>query len=543
MQDASTIKANRLLGVLKTLVVESDFAGVMELTESIHELVTECAEPETCAEMIFLLGTAFSIKRMYASAISCFNVGYALLTSDARRNEDQVSCSVEKKTLLLNVCSGTANALVALCRIEEAHSYFSQCVSIGIKIGSPKQTMIPHVLSLAQNLHAQNQHKECIHVIHQMLAYGRDNDDDDDDDFDDILNYNVSYVSPICPALLLGRCYMALGEYARAHSCFLQACRQAEDQNQPESIVTAQLNSAVVGWVSNKCFQHAFKCIWANSSECDLARPSLPVALIQKHIVMLAASACKKLHGRQGEIAISVQLNGDGNPIRVMESSMYPAGIKLMLVKWQSVEYENLDNTGFPLAMNLLIEVEAEEDRCFICKLVTCPVFLLGCNETSQLSNASVSHKLLTEYIGVVLHWAQFGDEKIKKQSMLVLTSSVADMEKIASKHKLFELRQVCLFFHSIFVFGDGLTVKATEILKDFLQHQVNLAKQPNPTCLTCKQICRGITVCGGCTVVRFCNKEHQKQASNRPFFSTTIRHRKICHLVLFCKSFTKCIA
>jgi len=33
------------------------------------------------------------------------------------------------------------------------------------------------------------------------------------------------------------------------------------------------------------------------------------------------------------------------------------------------------------------------------------------------------------------------------------------------------------------------------------------------------------------------------KQASNRPFFSTTIRHRKICHLLLLCKSLTKCIA
>jgi hypothetical protein len=230
-----------------------------------------------------------------------------------------------------------------------------------------------------------------------------------------------------------------------------------------------------------------------------------------------------------------------------MESETYPRGIKLMLVKWQPVERQNLDHTGFPLSMNLLIEVETEEDRCFICKLVTSSIILLGCNQTKQfhcqIVNASMPHTLLAEYIGLVLHWAQFGDEKIKKQSMLVLTSSVVDMEKIASTYNLFELRQDCLLFHSIFVFANGFTAKATEIFKNFLQHQVNLAKQPDPTCLTCKQLCRGITVCGGCTVVRFCNTSHQKQASNRPFFNTTIRHRKICHLLLLCKSLTKSLA
>jgi len=366
-----------------------------------------------------------------------------------------------------------------------------------MKIGAPKQNMMPYILSLAQKFHAQNKHKESINMIHEMLAYGRD-DVDDDDDCDDVSHYNMWYVSPICLALLLGHCYMALGEYARAHSCFLQACQQAEDLNQPERIVRAQLNSAVAGWVSNKCFPYAFKCVWANFSECDFVGPSLSVALIQKHIVLLDASACAKVHGRQSEIAVSVKLNGDGNPTRVMESSIDSGGIKLMLVKWQPVELEHLDDTGFPLSMNLLIEVEAEEDCCFICKLVTCPEILLGCNETKQfhcqVANAIVPHTLLTEYIGVVLHWSQFGDGNLKKQSILVLASSVVDMEKIASKHSLFELRQDCLLFHSIFVFGDGLTAKATEISKDFLQHQVNLAKQPDPTCLTCKQLCRGIT-------------------------------------------------
>jgi len=130
---------------------------------------------------------------------------------------------------------------------------------------------------------------------------------------------------------------------------------------------------------------------------------------------------------------------------------MDSGGMKLMLVKWQPVEHEHLDNTGFPLSLNLLIEVEAEEDRCFICKLVTFPVILLGCNETKQfhcqVANASVPHTLLTEHIGVVLHLSQFGDGKLKKQSMLVLTSSVVDIEKIASKYNLFQRRQDCLLF------------------------------------------------------------------------------------------------
>ena len=535
MQQSSTMRADRLLSVLQTLFVDSDFVGIMELAENIHELVTERSNHETCAEMIFFLGTAFSSKRIYASAISCFNVGYALLTSDAR----QASSSVETKTLLSKICNGVGIALAELGKFEEAHSYFSECVSIGIKIASAKQTILPYVLSFAKNLHAQNKHKECIRVIHQMLAYGRDNEDDDDSDDDDISHYNVPYVACICPALLLGRCYMALGEYVRAHACFLQACRQAEDHNQPESIVAAQLNCAVVGWVSNQCYQHAYKCLWANSSDSDLSGPPIPLALIQKDIVMLAALACKKLQGGQGQISVSVQLNGDGTPNRVMESRMHPTGMELMLVKWLPVEGENLDDTGFPTSMNLLIQVETEEDRSFICKLVKYRDFFLG----NEIFHASVPDTLFAEYIGDVLHSAQFGDEKVREQSMAVLTSSIVDMERIASRHNLFGLRQDCLFFNSIFVFGDGLTLKATEIFKDFLQHQVNQAKQANPTCGTCKQICRGITVCGGCTVVRFCNKDHQKQASTRPFYSTTIRHRKICHLLLLCKSLTKCIA
>ena len=192
MQDSSAMRADRWLGVLKTLFVSSDFAGIMELTENIHELVTECYNHETCAEMIFFLGTAFPVKRTYSGAISCFNVGYALLTLD--------SGSVETKTLLSKICNGMAIALAELGKFEEAHSYFSQCVSIGIKIAAAKQTVMPYVLSLAKNLHAQNKHQECIDVIHQMLAYGRDDDDDDEDDCDDISDYNVSYFSCICPA-------------------------------------------------------------------------------------------------------------------------------------------------------------------------------------------------------------------------------------------------------------------------------------------------------------------------------------------------------
>jgi len=194
MQDAGTRKADRLLYTLKEIFSKNDIVGMIELAKNVHECVTACANHETCAETIFLLGMAFSTNHVYPSAISCFNVAYALLTSGARRNEDQASGTVEKRTLLSKVCNGIAIALVALGKFEEAHSYFSQCVSIGMKIGTPKQNIMPYILSLTQNLLSQSKHKECINMIHEMLAYGRDANDDDDDDCDD---YNVWYVSPI----------------------------------------------------------------------------------------------------------------------------------------------------------------------------------------------------------------------------------------------------------------------------------------------------------------------------------------------------------
>ena len=43
--------------------------------------------------------------------------------------------------------------------------------------------------------------------------------------------------------------------------------------------------------------------------------------------------------------------------------------------------------------------------------------------------------------------------------------------------------------------------------------------------------------------MVSFCNSTHQKNASNQPFFSTTMPHKKLCSLLLLCKTYTRALS
>jgi len=278
-------RAKRVLDDMQTRFDKEDYAGVANLKEDIEMCLHVCAEDSTCAEIACLFATAMHADCGYTLAIYYFEFAFCLQTglklaplaaasdpSRPRRGagslsgrdilqppDDAMSALADDSArtqrdnlTMARVCGGMGNACAAVGAFAEAQPWFVQCVELRKHIGSAPEAMLQYVFMVAQNLHALRRHQEAIQMIQTALDHAQ-RAGSEGRDSGDVSNYDVAYKSPICPTLLLGRCYTAIGKYPLALKCLQQACAQANESRDPTFMVTAHLEFAVTGWAYQKC--------------------------------------------------------------------------------------------------------------------------------------------------------------------------------------------------------------------------------------------------------------------------------------------------
>ena len=165
----------------------------------------------------------------------------------------------------------------------------------------------------------------------------------------------------------------------------------------------------------------------------------------------------------------------------------------------------------------------------------------------SRVAGVCEPHLSLEAFLSQAMQQAQHDDERRYEVGMVRVFASLTKAENLADQSKHVELQGDSIVHLAFFgIESDMHELQAAKILKKYLTLQVQHAKTQKKDarrCLSCNQVCRNITVCGGCTVVSFCNITHQKNASNQPFFSTTLPHKKLCRLLLLCKTYTRALS
>ena len=124
---------------------------------------------------------------------------------------------------------------------------------------------------------------------------------------------------------------------------------------------------------------------------------------------------------------------------------------------------------------------------------------------------------------------------------MFNIMECIVKAQKIAEANKLLTLYEDASFYLAFFVFQrpevyyQQLGIKG---FKKYIQDQVNV--RTCYRCHFCFQQQDDMSKCAGCLVARFCDKNHQKMATQQRFGSTTISHKKICPLLRMCRELTE---
>ena len=572
-------RAKRVLDDMQTRFDKEDYAGVANLKEDIEMCLHVCAEDSTCAEIACLFATAMHADCGYTLAIYYFEFAFCLQTGlklaplaaasdpsrprrgagslsgrDILQPPDDVmsaftgdSAKTQRDNLTMaRVCGGMGNACAAVGAFAEAQPWFVQCVELRKHIESAPAAMLQYVFMVAQNLHALRRHQEAIQMVHAALKHAQ-RAGSEGHYSDDVSNYDVAYKSPICPTLLLGRCYTAIGKYNLALECLQQACAQANETRDPTFMVTAHLEFAVTGWAYQKCLDVDVIKKSALYRDGNVFGPPLSRTMVQRHVVQLAAADCIKAHGAGGVTDMCILLNANGDPVCVRRFHVHDNDPQIDLVvkvHWGAVDSVQLDHATAPLLLSLQIQGPDRSMHTFDCVFVRSVPFVLGdagSSESRQCTVAGVGaeHISLTDFLTRCVSLTQIGDAEERAQGMAIVTAALTKARRLTWEHNLVELQEDSLIFLCFCGIDVGVgEEKIFRSLKKFLQSQVDAAKEPNPKCLTCKQACTA--VCGGCTVMRFCDKNHQRQSSSMPFFSTKVRHKMMCPLLFLCKSLSR---
>jgi len=527
----SAEEAEHLLGAMQQLYDLRDYAGVMNLQREIHKCLRLFASPETCVEIASLLATAMTASGAHTLAIAYFRWAY-------RRHNDvdlPVGANAARRLAELRmarVCAGLGRAYAAVGEFADAESCIATCITLRYDLDGTPANMMPYLLMQAENWHALHKHEQAIQVLLPIMAHGRTVAATGD------FANRLAEKSGICPIRLLGRCYTAIGEYDKALTCFASASLLASERGHAVSMVACRLEYAATKWAQIRCgkrwLERTAHALYYNK---DFIGPPLLLAMVQRQVVQLVAAACTEAHGMAGVASFRIFMNGNGLPTAVRQVLLgafeEPRCVLPLKVAWCAVESSQLNDTGSPLSLVLSFEstVRAQSAIHVVEHTFHCAVGV----ELPSLTT------FLSEFLSRTLNCSDPAHtEEDIRLALLTLDSAT----ELAFKHRLVALHRDCVILRLCLQFEQGIGGADTiDTFKQVLRAQVDAAKMPNPKCFTCNQDCTGVTVCGGCKVVRFCDTPHQKHASNRPFFSTTVRHTLLCPLLSLCRSLRKCQA
>jgi len=549
----------KLLDVLQNLYKREEYAGVISLQEEVIYALRVRVSKACCAEMACILATALYFEGEYTPAIGYYKIAYSLHSDDP---VGQVSSVARKDTqhdvFLIRVCAGIGQASAAVGEYEEADAYFMMDLALRERLGLVAQETLLVLMVHAQNLHKLNRHAQAMDLLHSVLPEvncraGICASDGQGG------GTSHSVYGTVCPMLVLGRCHMALCDYKRAAQCFVCARDQAEQNNDKVSTARAELEYAMATWTYCKS---AFTPTQGSvcRGEYFMGAPLSP-GMVQKKIVQLVATACAEQKGTAGGIAVFVQTNrsGDVTSVRPAKRRGSEMAFKLLPIEWRQVEAAQLDDHGYPVRLELDFGKETTTPVTFTCHLSRTQdirYFYDGGSSVPVINRVAAvckPHPCLEAFLSQAMQNAQHDDKRQHddkgpyEAGMVRVIASLIKAENLADQSKQIELQGDSIIQMAFFSIQSGLHEWQTaKILKKYLTLQVQHAKKQKKDarrCLGCNQVCRNITVCGGCTVVSFCNVTHQKNASNQPFFSTTLPHKKLCRLLLLCKTYTRALS
>jgi len=544
----------KLLDMLQNLYKREEYAGVISLQPEVILSLRVCVSKACCAEMACMLATALFFNGEYTPAIGYYKIAYSLHSDDPVGEVNRVARrDAQHDTFLIRVCGGMGQACAAVGEHEEADAYFMMDMALRERLGCVAHETLAVLMVHAQNMHKLNKHAEAIHLLQNILLeescrVGICTSDGQGG------GTTHSVYGTVCPMLVLGRCHMALCDYKRAAQCFESARDQAEQSDDTVSTARAELEYAMATWAECKSPLPP-----TEGSVCRgeyFVGPPLSPGMVQQKIVQLAATACAHKKGLAGGIAVFVQTNrsGDVTSVRTAKRQGSEMAYKLLPIEWRQVEAAHLDDHGCPMRLELDFCKGTTTPVAFTCHLSRTQDiqwFRHGDSRSvpvvSRVAGVCLPHLSLEAFLSQAMQQAQHDDERRYEVGMVRVFASLTKAEYLADQSKHVELQGDSIVHMAFFgIESDMPELQAAKILKQCLALQVEHArrqKQDARRCLSCNQVCRNITVCGGCTVVSFCNRTHQKSASNQPFFSTTMPHKKLCPLLRLCKTYTRALS
>jgi len=536
--------ASQLLKKLHCLFEQGSYVAVRSMQSEVDKCQYEQTNQKEYASMVVILAGAMSVARFDSMAIDYLKIAHRLHTSFAAETHNPPLARtniIVNLTQFAQVCAGLARAHSIVGGFDEAEEYFTQCISLCLEFDSNDRSCLMVSLELAQNSHFLGKHQEAMDIISTLLTRTENSP----------ALKEIVLESKLCPVFLTGQCYAALGLYSSAIGAFERAREKADTQEDPSMIACAELEYAIMLWV--RCnYIAASRNSMAKSFRIDhFVGPALAPHVVEWQVVQLVASANFAVANVPGSVGVCVQLNAEGNPVCVRKAQNNSPGLKdLLEISWERLPESQLNVYKFPSFITMSTPL-GEKDYKFECPVLLRPVPLL---QNDPLPSSFVGPtpappppllSALSKFISAAVTATQMQKGPTHHKNMLLVMTGLNKTAHIARTNKLVNLECLTKFYLAYFVFhegGESHENSGVRVMHRFLDSQVN-DNPDSSMCKWCRKSCDGMLKCEDCMVTRFCCKKHQKMSWRPPFGSILVPHKKICHLLMMCKSFTRLVS
>ena len=516
-----------LCDALRDLVDGKFFEAAVLLRVGINKCLDLNVNEHACAEMALLLSRALTaishptLAQYYLEY--AYEVQKKLWIDECSRLETGGEENDQIKERLCIICSTLGRALFSTGMHEEAAPYFQQCVAFrGTEAG--RSILLPCLADLAGNMHALEQHEDAISILHVVKSGIV---------LESAAHPTTRFSFTECPTFLLGCCELAQGCYHTAVYLFLGARELAEIHDNPLCIAKAEMHLAVTMWARQECTNRAIIRMAPAYRNESFTGPALTPGYVAMLVVEIAACCCASTGGLAGKTGICVQLNARGDPVGVRRLDENQLGenalLKLAEISWNEVPRRSFNSRGLPIELVLTVTLTEGEEMTFTCQVGR--TFLL----TTQLSRYLQRAVSLTQGF--------HGLTPVFTPLILASLTTAQGVALVNGFFSLYETSTILLCFLRFETDGPGNEQAGLSMLQDYVQAQVDMLPDQlcHRGCRTCFELGGTIQLCGGCRVVRFCNRKHQEYASLDVFGRVAFPHKKLCPLMQLCKALQRC--
>ena len=497
-----------------------------EVVCGMQDDIDECMSNEReYADTVFILAGSMSILKQHEKALYYYKVAHKIhMRLHAETHSPPLSreITMQMQKQLVQVCASLVKANSRLSNYDEAQQNILQCIALHTEIDGHTDKCVVSLLQLANNTHLLGKHEVAIEIILDIFEKSADSR----------AGYIAVWGAELCPSLLMGQCYAALGRYSFALQAFICARNKAADQHKPSLTAIIELEYAVMLWVHCECVESAVSRMAKTFRIDTFIGAEIPLHVVEWEVIQLVATAHSSVQNNAGRLGICVKLNAQGDIVGVCRSRENTPGLReFMHVKWKKIELGNFDLDKFPHWFKLSISL-GNDDYSFNCQVLPHPAY-------SPALSASNIISPLSEFITAKVAASQY-NRPSQRSKILVLTMKALNKAiDISTTHELGKIRDTASFYLAFFVFrqgGEQNETNAVKYLYNLLQKQVSESLE-SEKCEYCDQRGEDMYKCESCMVMRFCCRKHQKKSWRPPFHNLMVSHKKICQLLFLCRS------